>query len=144
MPKFFVRWLVTAVTILATPHLISGIYVDGIGTALAVAAVLALLNILIRPLLILITLPLTVVTLGFFILVINGFLFKIAGGVVMGFAVDSLSWAILASLLVSFVSWICNLSLNKESGRFRFAVHNNNPNRKQTIDLNSDHTGNWK
>ena len=142
MPKFLIRWFVTAATIMATSHLISGIYVDGDGTALAVAAVLALLNLLVRPLLVLITLPLTVFSLGFFLLVINAFLFKMAGSVVMGFSVDSFRDAFLASLLVSFVSWLCNLSLSKESGKFRVEVHN--PGGRRVIDLNSDDQGNWK
>ena len=105
MPKFFIKWLVTAGTILAIPHLVSGIYIDGIGTALAAAAVLALLNLLVRPVLVFITFPLTIFTLGFFLLIINAFLFKIAGNFVMGFAVDSFGAAFIASLILSAVSW---------------------------------------
>ena len=142
MPKFFIKWLVTAAAILATPHLITGVYIDGIGTALAVAAVLALLNLLVRPLLVLITLPLTLFSLGFFLLVINAILFKWAGSLVMGFAVDSFSAAFLASLWVSLVSWLCSLSLSKESGKFRFVV--NRSHQRKVIDLNSDSEGNWK
>jgi putative membrane protein len=142
MPKIFIRWLVTAAAILATPHLVNGIYIDGFGTALAAAAVLALLNMLVRPLLVLITLPLTVFSLGFFLLIINAFLFKTAGSFVMGFAVDSFGAAFLASLWVSFISWICHLSLNHESGKFRFEVHR--PSSGRVIDLNSDDHGHWK
>lgn len=142
MPKFFVKWLVTGAAILATPHLITGVYIDGLGTALAVAAVLALLNLLVRPLLVLITLPLTVFSLGFFLLVINALIFKWAGSLVMGFSVDSFSAAFFASLWVSFVSWLCNLSLSKESGKVRVVV--NRASRGKVIDLNSDGEGNWK
>lgn len=143
MPKFFVKWLVTAGTILAIPHLVSGIYIDGVGTALAAAAVLALLNLLVRPILIFVTFPLTLFSLGFFLLVINAFLFKLAGQFVMGFAVDSFGAAFIASLILSGVSWFCNLSLNKESGGFRFEVHRPT-SKKRVIDLNVDNEGNWK
>jgi len=142
MPKFFVKWLVTAAAILATPHLVSGVYIDGLGTALAVAVVLALLNLLVRPILILITLPLTLVSLGFFLLVINALIFKWAGSLVMGMAVDSFSAAFLASLWVSLVSWICNLSLSRESGKYR--VHVSRSRQGKVIDLNSDGEGNWR
>ncbi len=142
MPRFFVKGLVTAAAILATPHLVSGVYIDGIGTALAMAAILALFNLLVRPLLILITLPLTIFSLGFFLLVINALLFKWAGSIVMGFSVDSFSAAFLASLWVSFISWICHFSFSKEAGKFRVVV--NQPNSRRVIDLNSDSKGNWK
>ncbi|MFM8313615.1 MAG: phage holin family protein [Deltaproteobacteria bacterium] len=144
MPKFFIKWLVTAGTILAIPHLVTGVYIDGLGTALAVAAVLALLNLLVRPLLVLVTLPLTLVSLGFFLLVINAFLFKLTASFVMGFAIDSFSSAFFASLILSAVSWICNLSLNKDSGRIKFEVRRpERPSQRRVIDLNSDQQGNW-
>lgn len=142
MPKFFIKWLVTAAAILATPHLVSGVYIDGLGTALAVSAVLGLLNLLVRPILILITLPLTVFSLGLFLLVINAMIFKWAGSFVMGFAVDSFSAAFIASLWVSFFSWLCQLSLSKDSGKYR--VHVNHVKSRNVIDLNSDGAGNWK
>jgi putative membrane protein len=143
MPKFLIKWLVTAATILAIPHLVSGIYIDGLGTAFAVAAVLALLNLIIRPILILITFPLTLFTFGFFLLVINAFLFKLAGQFVMGFAVDSFGSAFLASLILSFVSWVCQLSLNRESGKVHFEFYR--PQKKErVVDLHMDQEGKWK
>ena len=143
MPKFFIKWLVTAGTILAIPHLVTGIYIDGLGTALAAAAVLALLNLLVRPVLVFITFPLTLFSLGFFLLMINAFLFKLAGNFVMGFAVDSFGAAFFASLILSVVTWLCNLSLNRDSGQLRVQVHR--PQRKErVIDLELDQEGTWK
>ena len=66
-----IRWLVTALAIFMIPHLVHGVHVAGFGPALAAALVLSVLNFTVRPILILLTLPLTVFTLGFFLLVIN-------------------------------------------------------------------------
>jgi len=143
MPKFLIKWVVTATTILAIPHLVSGIYIDGLGTALAAAAVLALFNQIIRPILIFITFPLTLFTFGFFLLIINAFLFKLAGQFVMGFAVDSFGSAFLASLILSLVSWICQLSLSRESGKMQFEVYRSHK-KERVVDLHRDQEGNWK
>lgn len=144
MPKFIIRWLVTAGTILAIPHLVTGVYIDGLGTALAVSAVLAILNLLVRPFLILITLPLTVLSLGFFLLVLNALIFQFAGSLVMGFAVDSFGSAFLSSLILSAVSWVCQLSFNQEQGRIRVEVQRPKSFSGRVIDLDSDDQQNWK
>lgn len=92
--------------VLILPKLFSGVRVDDIGSALLAAAILGILNALVRPLLILLTLPLTLVTLGFFVLVINALLFMFVGSIVPGFHVDSFWWAFIASIVVSLISWI--------------------------------------
>ena len=79
MAGILIRWLITTVAILIVPHLISGVRVDSLGTALWAAAILGILNALIRPVLFLLTLPLTILTLGLFILVINALMFQLAG-----------------------------------------------------------------
>jgi putative membrane protein len=108
MPGLLLRWLITTVAVLVVPYLVSGVKVDGIGSALLAAAVLGVLNALVRPLLILLTLPLTVVTLGLFILVINALLFWLAAAVAPGIHVESFWSAFFAGLIVSIVSWIMN------------------------------------
>ncbi len=106
MPGILIRWLTITLAVLIVPKLFSGVRVDDIGSALLAAAILGILNALVRPALILLTLPLTVVTLGFFVLVINALLFMFVGSIVPGFHVDSFWWAFIASIVVSLISWI--------------------------------------
>ncbi len=106
MPGLLIRWLTITVAVLILPKLFSGVRVDDVGSALLAAAILGILNALVRPLLILLTLPLTLVTLGFFVLVINALLFMFVGSIVPGFHVDSFWWAFIASIVVSLISWI--------------------------------------
>ncbi len=108
MQGILVRWLITTIAILIATELVSGVKVEGFATALVAAAILGVLNALVRPVLILLTLPLTIVTLGVFILVINALLFQLAGAIIPGLVVDSFWSALWASLIVSIVSWITN------------------------------------
>jgi len=99
-------WLVTTVAILIVTQLMRGVQVSSIGVAVVAAAVLGLLNALVGPVLILLTLPLTIVTFGLFLFVINALLFWLAGAIVPGFRVDSFGSALLGSIIVSIVSLI--------------------------------------
>jgi putative membrane protein len=108
MQGIVIRWLITTIAILIATELVSGVKVQGFTTALAAAAILGVLNALVRPLLIILTLPLTIVTLGVFILVINALLFQLAGAIISGLVVDSFWSALWASLIVSLVSWVTN------------------------------------
>lgn len=104
--SFVIHWLVLAVAVGVSAYLLPGVSVSS-GGALAVAAlVLGLVNALVRPLLTILTLPLTVVTLGLFYLVVNGVSFAIAAWLVPGFHVSTLSQAILGALIASLVSWV--------------------------------------
>jgi putative membrane protein len=136
--RLLFRWLVTSLAIFMVPHFVSGVTIDSFGTALAAAAILGILNVLIKPLLILFTLPLTLLSLGFFILIINGFVFELAGKIVSGLHVESFGSAFLAALIVSIVSWIMHLSLDNRNGRRVVIVRSGqNPSRgNRTIDLN--------
>ncbi len=108
MTGILIRWFILTLAILAVPYLISGVRVDSIGSAMITAAILGILNAVVRPILIILTLPLTIVTLGLFILVINALLFELAGAVVSGVHVASFWSAFFASIIVSIVSWILN------------------------------------
>ena len=103
--KLIVVWLLNALALLAVAYLMPSIHVSGFGGALLAAAVIGLVNMLIRPVLVLLTLPVTVVTLGLFILVINGLLFFFVGNILKGFEVASLWSGILGALLYSLISW---------------------------------------
>lgn len=103
--KLLIVWLLNAVSLLAVAYLMPSIELSGFGGALITAAVIALVNVLIRPILVILTLPVTVLTLGLFILVINGLLFLLVGSLLESFEVQSLWSGILGALLYSLISW---------------------------------------
>ncbi len=108
MPGILIRWLITTLAILLIPQIISGVEIKGVGAAVAAAAILGILNALVRPFLVLLTLPLTIISLGLFILVINAIIFQLAGAIVPGLVISSFWSAFKGSLVVSLVSWIVN------------------------------------
>ena len=99
-------WLINACALLALPYLLPSIRVASFATALWVAVVLGLINTLIRPLLLLLTLPVTLLTLGLFIFVINGMMFMLAAWLLDGFVVDGLLAGVIGSTLYSVISWL--------------------------------------
>jgi putative membrane protein len=103
--KLLIVWFLNALALLAVAYLMPSIHVSGLGGALVAAAVIGLVNILIRPILVLLTLPVTVLTLGLFILVINGLLFFVVGHILQGFEVQSLFFGIFGAVLYSLISW---------------------------------------
>jgi len=140
MPGMILRWFITTIAVLIVPYLISGVKVEGLGTALIAAAILGVLNALVRPILILLTLPLTVVTLGFFILIINALLFQLAGAVVPGLQVDSFWSAFFASLIVSLVSWIMNSAVAGGGGEKTVIFTRWN----DSVDMRRRRNGKWE
>jgi putative membrane protein len=103
---FLVHWLVVALGLAAAAYLVPGVAVAS-GTALAVGAlVLGFVNAVVRPLLTLLTLPLTILTLGLFYFVVNAAAFALAAALVPGFSVASFGAALLGALVVSLVSWV--------------------------------------
>lgn len=108
MRKPLAMWLFATLAILAAARIVPGIHIAAWPAAAAAALVLGVLNVVVRPLLFLLTLPLTVVTFGLFLLVLNGILFWLVGPLVPGFSVDSFSTAMLASLFVSAATLIAD------------------------------------
>ena len=105
--SFFIRMAANAVAILLIGYLLPQVVsVDGVTAALAAAFVLGLVNAIVRPLFVLLTLPITVVTLGVFLLVINGLLLGLVAYIVPGFHVNGFLGAVVGSILLSVVSWI--------------------------------------
>jgi putative membrane protein len=98
-------WALNAFALLAVANFVPGIHVDGFGAALIAAFFLGLVNTLIRPLLLLLTLPVTLLTLGLFIFVINGLLFWAVGSVLRDFVVDGFWHGVLGAVLYSIFSW---------------------------------------
>jgi putative membrane protein len=99
-----VVWILNAVALLAVAYLLPGILVASFGSAMIAALVLGLLNALVKPILILLTLPITIVTLGLFLLVLNALVFWFAGSVLKGFQVEGFWWAVLGATLYSIIS----------------------------------------
>ena len=97
------RWILFALAIMFTAWLIPGIEVDGFKSALLVVVIMALINIFIKPLLVLITLPINLLTLGLFIFVINALLLLLLGRIAPGFEVDGFLSAFLGSVVISFL-----------------------------------------
>jgi putative membrane protein len=137
MSRHLFRWLITSVAVFLVPKVVTGVQIDNFTSALAVAAVLGLLNVLLRPILILFTLPLTLLSFGFFILILNAFLFQLAASFVSGFRVETFGAAFLASLFVTAVSWVLNLGFREDKGKKILFVHNSRgENTPHTRDLN--------
>lgn len=117
MNGFVAHWIVTALALVAADWMLDGVRV-GSGIALAVGAlVLGLVNAVVRPALTLLTFPLTVVTFGLFLLVVNGVAFAVAAALVPGFGVESLGSAIAGAVVVSLVSWFVGSFLKQNDAR---------------------------
>lgn len=113
--RLLLSWLLNAVALLAVAYFLPGIHLSGFGSALIAALLLGLVNTLIRPVLVLLTLPVTVLTLGLFFLVLNGLLFWAVGSILAGFQVDGFWTAMMGALLYGIVGWILSLVLARES-----------------------------
>jgi putative membrane protein len=101
-----IRILVTALAALLTAYLLPGVKLASFSTALILAVVLGLLNLLVKPVLVILTLPVTIVTLGLFLLVINALIVLWASSLVKGFKVDNFWWALIFSVVLSVISSI--------------------------------------
>ena len=113
---FLFRVVINALAIMLAASILPGIGVDGIVPALAAAVLLGLVNAFVRPVLLILTLPITLVTLGLFLFVLNGLCFWLVASVVKGFHVAGFGSAMLGALVVSAVSWIVT-ALISDSGK---------------------------
>ncbi len=106
MPGFFVRWLIGALGLGLASAVVPGVHLNTVGTLLLSSLVLGLVNAIVRPLVLLFTLPLTVLTLGLFILVINAGMVGLVAWLVPSFHVDGFFSALFAALIVSLTGWL--------------------------------------
>lgn len=106
--KWLLVWIINALSLLALPYLFASVRIDSFYTAMIVALVLGLVNAVIRPLLIVLTFPVTVVTLGLFIFVINGLLFWFVASFIEGFTVAGFWSAVFGAIVYSAISWLCS------------------------------------
>jgi len=112
MRGIFIRWVILTAAILFASYLIEGIEVRGFLSAFSAAAILGILNAFFRPVLIILTLPINILSLGLFTFVINAMLLKMASGVISGFEVHGFWSAVFGSLLISIVSWLLSSFIN--------------------------------
>jgi len=119
MNGLLIRWLVLTIGVMLTAYLIEGITVSGFFAAFFAAALLGVLNAFFRPILLILTLPLTILTLGLFTFVINAILLMMVSGVIPGFEVHGFWSAVLGALLISLVSWLLN-SFISEKGKVKY------------------------
>ena len=108
------RWLITALAVILAAYVVPGITVSGFYTALIVALVLGIMNALVRPILIFLTLPINILTLGLFTLVLNALLFWFVSTVVKGFEVAGFASAFWGALVVWCVSWMANALIKND------------------------------
>jgi putative membrane protein len=115
MSGFLLRWIVLTVAIIVAAYLLDGIRVAGFFSAFFAAAILGILNAFFRPILLILTLPINILSLGLFTFVINALMLMMASGVISGFVVSGFGSALLGSLLISIVSWGLNTFMSDRS-----------------------------
>jgi putative membrane protein len=116
MKLILLKWLILTAAITIASYLLDGIHVDGFLSAFLTAAILGILNTFFRPILVLLTLPINILTLGLFTFVINALMLKMASGVISGFRVDSFWAAVLGSLVISVVNWVLSTIIREDRG----------------------------
>ena len=115
--NFVLRILITAVVAFALSSVLPGIHIHTFWTAIVLSLVLAVLNFLLKPILIILTLPITILTFGLFLFVINALIVLLAGNFVRGFEVDGFGWALLFSLLLSLLTSLLYRDPDREERR---------------------------
>jgi putative membrane protein len=104
--NMIIRFLLSGLAVLLTGYLLPGVYVEHFGYALLVAIVLSIVNVLVKPILVILTIPITIVTLGLFLLVINALIIMLVDALTPGFRVDGFWWALAFSLILSLFNSI--------------------------------------
>lgn len=109
------KWFISALAFLAVSHLVPGIAVASFTTALVLALLWGLLGITVKPILLILTLPINILTLGIFTFILNGFLFWLLGGIVKGFEVQGFWVSVLGALVLSIISGLAHWALDRSA-----------------------------
>ncbi len=115
--NYIIRWLINAVGLLIVSKTMESIEIDGILTAVVAAAVIGIINIFLRPILIILTLPINILTLGLFTFVINGLIFYFVGNIVEGFHVTGYLAAFLGALILSIINVLATFLIGMGKGK---------------------------
>ena len=106
--KFLINWLIFTLAIIITAYLLPGVMIEGVFAAMIAALVLGLINAFVKPLIIILTLPINILTLGLLTFVINALIIMLTSLLVPGFSVLGFWWALVFSLVLSIVAWALN------------------------------------
>ncbi len=123
MTAFLIRWLVTTIAVFAAEKLIPGIHCNSAGALVGASLLLGIINAFVRPILLLLSIPFIIVTMGFFILVVNALMLMFVAQVIPSFAVDGFWNAFFGSIVISFVSWILSSFFRSSDGRIHTITH---------------------
>ncbi|HYF60214.1 MAG TPA: phage holin family protein [Burkholderiaceae bacterium] len=103
--RLVLGWAINACVLLLLPYLVPAVQMRGFGTALVAALVIGLLNTIVRPVLVVLTLPITLLTLGLFLFVVNGITFWLAARLLPGFEIAGFGWAVIAAIVYTIATW---------------------------------------
>jgi len=117
--RFLLKLLVTSLAVFFSAYILDGVYLEGFPTAILVALLMGFLNAFLKPILIILTIPITLVTFGLFLLVINAVIILLADYALSGFTVDSFFTAVLFSIIVSVITWILEAIANPKTNKER-------------------------
>src|SRR6266446_9753578 len=123
MRHFVFRWIATTIAVMVAAALIHGIRYDSIGSLIGAALLLGILNAFVRPVLLILSAPLILLTLGFFILIVNGLMLLFVPNIVSGFHVDSFGSAFWGAIVISIISWILSAFFRGTDGRVHVLTH---------------------
>ena len=152
MSGLLFRWLALTVAITIAAYLLEGIQISGFFSAFFAAAILSIFNALFRPIALVVTLPINVLTLGLFTFVINALMLKMASGVIHGFNVQGFWTAILGSMIISLISWLLNSFISDQGSVSYINVQRHNRQERidgvegddDTIDLKNKGNDHWE
>jgi putative membrane protein len=150
MNGLIIRWLTLTVAIVFTSYLLDGIHISGFLSALLAAAMLGILNAFFRPIALLLTLPINILSFGFFTFVINALMLKMASAVITGFDVVGFWTAVFGSLLISIISWLLNSFINDRGtvtsfdSEYKARHRPDRPAANDTIDLEHKGDDKWE
>lgn len=123
MTAFLIRWLVTTIAVFAAEKLIPGIHCNSAGALLGASLLLGIVNAFVRPILLLLSIPFIIVTMGLFILVVNALMLMLVAQIVPSFSVDGFWNAFFGSIVISLVSWILSSFFRTSDGKIHTITH---------------------
>lgn len=137
MRGLILRWLTLTLAIVATAYLMEGIRITGFWAALAAAALLGVFNAVLRPIAILLTLPVNILSLGLFTFIINAMMIKMVSGIISGFTVNGFWTSVFGALVISIISWLLNSFIGARGNVDSIHHHNH----KRHIDPGRENSG---
>ncbi len=123
MTAFLIRWLVTTIAVFAAEKIIPGIHCHSAGALLGASLLLGIINAFVRPILLLLSIPFIILTMGLFILLVNALMLMLVAQIIPSFAVDGFWSAFFGSIVISFVSWILSSFFRSSDGKFHTITH---------------------